>query len=159
MAAIQGLMGETRLLKAAIHFQEYGDLKSHLQAMRQAADAGVPDVDPAAEQDRLEDALAAAAEAAYAAAEDLQAAIRSESIWVYQANLGVALTLLTQIDPENSEYRQAALSALANCAEGREDHPAVVGLVAMRERLARAETSPGETPPSDAESDDGEEEQ
>ena len=110
-AGLDALEGEVLLLQASIHLQEANDLRSHLRALTAATEAGVEEADPAAAEEVLEDARLAAAEAAYAAAEKFSQAMRNDVQWVYQANLGAALTMLTQIDPTNQEYRDKALEA------------------------------------------------
>jgi predicted nuclease with TOPRIM domain len=154
-AGLDGLTGEAHMLEAAIHFQQAEDLTSHLQAMRRAVAAGAEEIDLEAIEVQLADAREAAGKAAYAAAEAFEKAIRGDALWVYQANLGTALTMLFQIDPENNEYRTAAIDALRNCTQGREDHPAAVQLVALLEKLERGRTpaptaEPGEAEPSEA---------
>jgi tetratricopeptide (TPR) repeat protein len=121
VAGLEALEGEIRLLEASIHLQEANDLRSHLRAMTAAARAGASGASPEQIEETLEDARLAAGEAAYAAAEKFSRAIRSDAQWVYGANLGAALTLLTQIDPGNEAYRAKALEALRSALEGRPD--------------------------------------
>jgi hypothetical protein len=77
---------------------------------------------------------------------------------VYQANVGIALSMLSRIDPTNDEYRESALQALRAVTETRAD-TAVTGwarvatdrLAALQARLA-GESPPEETAEPEAES-------
>ncbi|UCG33694.1 MAG: hypothetical protein JSU68_03480 [Phycisphaerales bacterium] len=157
-AGLDALEGEVQLLLAAVNLQEVDDLRSHVQVLAAVAEAGAPGVDLQATTEQMEEARFAAAEAAYAAAESFNKAMRSDNQWVYQANVGIALSMLSRIDPTNEEYREGALQALRAVTETRAD-TAVTGwarvatdrLAALLARMV-GEASPEETAEPEAES-------
>ncbi len=154
-AGLLGLAAEARLLAAAIHYQRLADLTSHRAALAPAAESGIsglPTVDELAEEITAERALAA--ESAYAAAEAFQKAARAEGFWVYQGGMGVALAMLSQLDPNNTEYRDAAVAALKSSLDGRADHPAGVRLGATLRKLEADATVPIPETPDDADIED-----
>jgi hypothetical protein len=150
-AGLDALEGEVQLLLAAVNLQEANDLRSQLQALTAVAAAGVRDVDLQATTEQMEGARLAAAEAAYAAAESFNRAMRSDNQWVYEANVGVALAMLSRIDPTNPEYRERAVDALRAVTEARAN-TAVTGWARVAtDRLNALLTSlSAESPPEEA---------
>ena len=80
--------------------------------------------------------------------------MRSDPQWVYQANLGVALRLLTQIDPTDDAFRQAAITTLRGCIQGREDQPTAIHLSSMLAALDPSGAAAGGDLPDDGNNDD-----
>ena len=130
-ASLEALEGEIALLDATIRFHQAQDLRSHRRAFADARQAGLGKIQIQDLDDELEGARYAALQSAHAAAEKFNLAVRSDPQWVYQANLGVALRLLTQIDPTDDAFRQAAITTLRGCIQGREDQPTAIQLSSM----------------------------
>lgn len=159
-SSLNALEGQLNLLESAIYLQSANDLRSHRQALGLAYRAGVREVDPQSLTERLESARYAALEAAHAAADKFNQAVRNDAQWVYQANLGMALRLLGLIDPTDESTRQAAISTLRGCIVGREEHPTAIRLAAVLAGLERGQdskstqTDDGDSEePSDSDSD------